>query len=84
MSTTVTPFGTRADQARISECRFRIAESAISILRWRIRDPLQFYRTVRDEAGAQSRLDDVIYSIVCENLGRHTLREIRTWHERAL
>jgi modulator of FtsH protease HflC len=44
--------------------------------RWRIRDPLQFYRTVRDEAGAQSRLDDVIYSIVRENLGRHTLREI--------
>ena len=26
--------------------------------------------------GAQSRLDDVIYSIVRENLGRHTLREI--------
>src|SRR5512147_2025897 len=44
--------------------------------RWRIRDPLQFYRTVRDEAGAQSRLDDVIYSIMRENLGRHTLREI--------
>jgi membrane protease subunit HflC len=44
--------------------------------RWRIRDPLQFYRTVRNEAGAQSRLDDVIYSIVRENLGRRTLREI--------
>ena len=44
--------------------------------RWRIDDPLQFYRTVRDEAGAQSRLDDVIYSIVRENLGRRTLREI--------
>ena len=44
--------------------------------RWRIRDPLQFYRTVRNEAGGQSRLDDVIYSIVRENLGRHTLREI--------
>jgi len=44
--------------------------------RWRIRDPLQFYRTVRNEVGAQSRLDDVIYSIVRENLGRHTLREI--------
>ncbi|HUI28024.1 MAG TPA: protease modulator HflC [Candidatus Kryptonia bacterium] len=44
--------------------------------RWRIRDPLQFYRTVRNEAGGQSRLDDVIYSIVRENLGRHTLREL--------
>jgi len=44
--------------------------------RWRIRDPLQFYRSVRNEAGGQSRLDDVIYSIVRESLGRHTLREI--------
>lgn len=44
--------------------------------RWRIADPLQFYRTVRTEAGARSRLDDIIYSDVRENLGRHTLREI--------
>jgi membrane protease subunit HflC len=44
--------------------------------RWRIIDPLQFYRTVRDESGAQSRLDDIIYSNLRETLGRHTLREI--------
>jgi membrane protease subunit HflC len=44
--------------------------------RWRIIDPLKLYRTVRDESGAQSRLDDVIYSIMRENLGRHTLSEI--------
>jgi membrane protease subunit HflC len=44
--------------------------------RWRIEDPLRFYRTVRNEAGAQSRLDDVVYSILREKLGRHTLREI--------
>jgi membrane protease subunit HflC len=44
--------------------------------RWRIRDPLQFYRTVRDEEGARSRLDDIIYSNLRETLGRHTLREI--------
>jgi len=44
--------------------------------RWRIIDPLQFYRTVHNEAGGQSRLDDVIYSIVRESLGRHTLSEI--------
>jgi len=44
--------------------------------RWRIIDPLQFYRTVRNEAGAQSRLDDILYSNVRETLGRHTLREI--------
>ncbi len=44
--------------------------------RWRIVDPLQFYRSVRNEAGAQSRLDDIVYSNLRENLGRHTLLEI--------
>ncbi len=44
--------------------------------RWRISDPLQYYRTVHNEAGARSRLDDIIYSDLRENLGRHTLREI--------
>jgi membrane protease subunit HflC len=44
--------------------------------RWRIADPLQFYRTVRNEEGARSRLDDIVYSNLRENLGRHTLREI--------
>jgi membrane protease subunit HflC len=44
--------------------------------RWRIVDPLQFYRTVRTEEGAQSRLDDIVYSNLRETLGRHTLKEI--------
>ena len=44
--------------------------------RWRILDPLRFYETMRTEEGAASRLDDVIYSNVRENLGRHTLSEI--------
>jgi membrane protease subunit HflC len=44
--------------------------------RWRILDPLQFYRTVRNENGAQSRLDDVVYSNLRETLGRHTLRDV--------
>jgi len=44
--------------------------------RWRIVDPLQFVRSVRDENGAQSRLDDVVYSNLRETLGRHTLKEI--------
>ena len=44
--------------------------------RWRIDDPLQFYRTVRNEAGAQSRLDDIVYSDLRETLGRHTLSDI--------
>jgi membrane protease subunit HflC len=44
--------------------------------RWRIVDPLQFVRSVRDENGAQSRLDDIVYSNLRETLGRHTLSEI--------
>jgi len=28
--------------------------------RWRIADPLRFYQAVRDEMGAQSRLDDIV------------------------
>jgi membrane protease subunit HflC len=45
-------------------------------VRWRIRDPLQYYRTLRTEGGAQSRLDDVVYSNLRETLGRHTLRDV--------
>jgi membrane protease subunit HflC len=52
--------------------------------RWRIVDPLQFYRTVRDERGAQSRLDDIVYSNLRETLGRHTLREIVSEQRAAL
>jgi membrane protease subunit HflC len=52
--------------------------------RWRIRDPLQFYRTVRDENGAQSRLDDILYSSLRETLGRHTLREVVSERRSAL
>lgn len=44
--------------------------------RWRIIDPLQFYQAVRNEAGAQSRLDDIVYSNLRENFGRQTLNEI--------
>jgi membrane protease subunit HflC len=44
--------------------------------RWRIVDPLQFYRAVRDEVGAKSRLDDIVYSNLRENFGRQTLLQI--------
>jgi membrane protease subunit HflC len=32
--------------------------------RWRISEPLQFLRAVRDEAGARTRLDDILDSVV--------------------
>lgn len=48
--------------------------------RWKISDPLKFYQTVRDEAGAQTRLDDIIYSELREELARHTFSEIIAIH----
>lgn len=44
--------------------------------RWRIVDPLAFLKTVRTEAGALSRLDDIVYAVLREELGRHTLSEV--------
>jgi membrane protease subunit HflC len=44
--------------------------------RWKIVDPLQFLKSVQNVYRAQSRLDDIIYAAVREELGRRTLSEI--------
>lgn len=44
--------------------------------KWYIKDPLQFYKSVKNEAGAQARLDDIIYAQLRVELGKHTLSEI--------
>ncbi|MDO5536589.1 MAG: protease modulator HflC [Desulfovibrionaceae bacterium] len=44
--------------------------------RWRITDPLQFYRTMRSLVGAQARLDDVVYSQLRAMVGAYTLSEV--------
>ncbi len=44
--------------------------------RWKIVDPLKFYKTVGTESGAQSRLDDIVFSEMREELARHSLTEI--------
>jgi membrane protease subunit HflC len=44
--------------------------------KWRIVNPLKFLETVRTEGGAQSRLDDIIYSELRAELGQHDLEEI--------
>ena len=44
--------------------------------RWRITDPLQFYRTMRSLNGAQARLDDVVYSQLRAMVGGYTLSEV--------
>jgi membrane protease subunit HflC len=44
--------------------------------RWRIVDALQFLRSVRDEAGARTRLDDIIDSVVRDIVSGTELEEI--------
>jgi membrane protease subunit HflC len=44
--------------------------------KWKVIDPLKYYQTVRNEIGAQSRLDDIIFSNVREELGKHNLLDI--------
>jgi len=43
---------------------------------WKIIEPLKFYQTVGTESGAQSRLDDIVFSEIREELARHSLTEI--------
>jgi membrane protease subunit HflC len=44
--------------------------------RWRIVDPLRFYNAVRDERGAQSRLDDILDGSVRDVVSTHFLLEL--------
>ena len=44
--------------------------------RWRIVNPLLFYQSVRNTAGAQSRLVDIIYSQLRAQVGRYTMTEV--------
>lgn len=44
--------------------------------RWRIVDPLKFLRSVRDEAGARTRLDDLIDSVARDIVSGTNLEEI--------
>ncbi|WP_305046774.1 protease modulator HflC [Geoalkalibacter sp.] len=44
--------------------------------RWRISDPLLFYRAVANERGARSRLDDILDSVVRDAVSGHLLVEL--------
>lgn len=46
------------------------------ISRWEIVDPLQFYRTVRDERGATARLDDIITARLRQEVAKESFKEI--------
>ncbi|AKJ63471.1 protease modulator HflC [Kiritimatiella glycovorans] len=50
--------------------------------RWKIVDPLKFLKSVRNETGAQSRLDDIIDSVVRDSISSTELTDIirsRDW-----
>jgi membrane protease subunit HflC len=44
--------------------------------RWRISDPLKFFKNVRDERGAQSRLDDIVDGETRNVIANHDLFEV--------
>ena len=44
--------------------------------RWRIADPLRFFQRLRDERGAQSRLDDIIDGETRNVIANHNLIEV--------
>lgn len=44
--------------------------------RWRITDPLLFFQRLRDERGAQSRLDDILDGEVRNTIAKHDLIEV--------
>ncbi|MBI2161407.1 MAG: protease modulator HflC [Candidatus Rokubacteria bacterium] len=46
------------------------------VSRWEIVDPLQFFRTVRDERGAMARLDDIITARLRQEVAKENFKEI--------
>ncbi|HXV76047.1 MAG TPA: protease modulator HflC [Candidatus Polarisedimenticolaceae bacterium] len=44
--------------------------------RWRISDPLKFFQRLRDERGAQSRLDDILDGETRNTIASHNLIEV--------
>ena len=56
---------------------WRIALVVIDhVSRWEIVDPLQFFRTVRDERGAMARLDDIITARLRQEVAKENFKEI--------
>ncbi len=73
-------------EARSREA-FTVDKKAIVLdnyARWRIINPLQFYRTMRTIPGAQARLDDVVYSQLRALVGAYTLTQVVSSHRSAI
>ncbi len=54
-----------------------------SYARWQISDPLKFFQRLRDERGAQSRLDDIVDGETRNVIARHDLIEVVRTSDRA-
>ena len=52
--------------------------------KWRIRDPIAFRRTMGTELKAQAWLDVIIYAVLREELGLHTLTEVVSINREAI
>jgi len=46
------------------------------VTRWRIADPLVFFKTVRDESGARARVDDLVFSELRREVASHTFATV--------
>lgn len=55
-----------------------------SYVRWRIRDPLLFYKTVRTQNNALPRLNDTVYSALINQVNQHTLPQIVSGERNAI
>ena len=63
--------------------RDKLYISVDSFARWRITEPLEYFRRLRDERSAQSRLDDILGSETRNAIAKHDLIEvIRTTKDR--
>ncbi|MDP3063791.1 MAG: protease modulator HflC [Chloroflexota bacterium] len=54
------------------------------ISRWRIADPLQFFKTVNNEAGALGRLEPIILSELRDELAKHNFANIISYQREAI
>lgn len=62
-----------AERIPVKDSKFIFVDT---FARWRITDPLRFYNAVRDERGAQSRLDDILDGSVRDVVSTHYLLEL--------
>lgn len=69
------------DRIPVKDSKFIFVDT---FARWRITDAEQFYKAVRDEAGAQSRLDDILDGSVRDVVSTHYLNELVRSSDREL